>query len=181
MKIVCITLSDKGRFHCRLVLLCCLIKCYPVVEHHILTYLSCKVDSAKLVDKFYVYRTKRFFHYIYKGESHCTTYLCRHREQAKSSLQLRCNFSAVVSIMPGLFYPFYGRLGGPWGPVWTGMTNLTPTRIWSPYHPACSRSLYWLHYPCCPFFTKANHLYPILKHLNALLHSVSVRYPVIIT
>ena len=63
-------------------------------------------------------------------------------------------------------YPFYMRLGGPQGPVWTGTTNLTPTRISSTYHPACSRSLYRLHYPCCPFFTKANHLYPILKHLN---------------
>jgi hypothetical protein len=33
------------------------------------------------------------------------------------------------------------------GPVWTGAENITPTRIWSPDHPARSQSLYWLSYP----------------------------------
>ena len=30
------------------------------------------------------------------------------------------------------------------GPVWTGVEKLAPTGIWSPDHPACSESLYWL-------------------------------------
>ena len=43
-------------------------------------------------------------------------------------------------------YPFYRRLGGPPGPVWTSAQNLAYTGIWSPDRPARSQSLYWLSY-----------------------------------
>jgi hypothetical protein len=43
-------------------------------------------------------------------------------------------------------YPLYRRLGGPQGPVWTGVENLAPTGIWSPDRPACSELLYRLSY-----------------------------------
>ena len=33
------------------------------------------------------------------------------------------------------------------GPAWMGVENLTPTRIQSPDHPACSKLLYWQCYP----------------------------------
>ena len=49
------------------------------------------------------------------------TCMCRHRREARLSLQLICNVSAVVSITPGLFYSrdsitpglFYPRESAP--------------------------------------------------------------------
>jgi hypothetical protein len=43
--------------------------------------------------------------------------------------------------------PIVQEAGWAPGPVWTGVENLTPTRIQSPNCPAHSRSLYRLSYP----------------------------------
>ena len=56
---------------------------------------------------------------------------------------------AHASLPPGKTrYPFYRRLDGPPGPVWTGAENLAPpTGIRSPDLPGRSESLYRLNYP----------------------------------
>ena len=40
--------------------------------------------------------------------------------------------------------PIVQEAGWAPGPVWTGVENFTPTRIWFPGRPACSKSLYRL-------------------------------------
>ena len=43
--------------------------------------------------------------------------------------------------------PIVQEAGWAPGPVWTGVENLTPTGIRSPYRPARSQLLQRLHYP----------------------------------
>jgi hypothetical protein len=49
---------------------------------------------------------------------------------------------------------------GTW-PVWIGVENFAPTKIWSPDHPASSEALYGLQYPSPPF---------LKKHITIILH-----------
>jgi len=59
----------------------------------------------------------------------------------------------VVSVTPWPLFtpkkdsvPIVQEAGWAPRPVCTGAENLLPTGIWSPDHPACSQSLYWLSY-----------------------------------
>jgi len=59
----------------------------------------------------------------------------------------------VVSTMPWLPYPWerdalsiVQEAGWASGLVWMGLETLTPTRVWTSEHPACSNFLYWLCY-----------------------------------
>ena len=73
-----------------------------------------------------------------------------------------------VSVTPWpLFTPGKNKVlivpEGAWvpGPVWTGAENLAHSGIRSPDHPACSQSLYRLHYPA---------------HIVCIVHDVNSTY-----
>ena len=58
------------------------------------------------------------------------------RYSSTLSLTLALERGWVVNTMPQLLYswerdlhPLYRKLGGPWGLVWMGMKNLSPTRF----------------------------------------------------
>jgi len=88
-----------------------------------------------------------------------------------------------VSAMPRLLLtpgkdpvPIVQEAGWAPGPVWTGVENLTPTRIQSPDRPTSSQLLYQLRYPahqyaCRPifclqvFFLHFYHTPPLQQHL----------------
>jgi len=58
---------------------------------------------------------------------------------------------ALATLLLGKTWcPLYRRLGGPW-PFAQVQIILSSTGIQSPYRPACSKSLYWLHSPSTLF------------------------------
>ena len=71
----------------------------------------------------------------------------------KAMKALRSSALSLTLALDGPLYPgektrySYRKLGGPPGPVWTGVENLAPTGIRSSDLPACSKSLYRLCYP----------------------------------
>lgn len=94
----------------------------------------------------------------------CLVKLCHyipswHREYVEVQLY-RCSNSVLEGDVwsvpcprfgPGkeTWYPLYIRLDDPWGPVWIGLENITPTGVRTVDRPAPSELLYRLRCPLC--------------------------------
>jgi len=105
----------------------------------------------------------------------------RSMEHENKLNEMKLNGVGWSSSSPGHLYPpkdpvpILQQAGWAQRPVWIGAENVAPTRIQSPDRPACSKSLYQLHYPG-PFVFFGSHYNSWMGSLKSRLQNVKSQY-----